>query len=112
MCKALSGVIGMRCHLAFHNCTINCKTWCFDSCSKAILHTAGPPVSHVLLHSCSEMAAASEELARDNCSVSDEVVQLREDKASQAQNMDALQVQLCSVAGFVSHMWCKLCVLT
>ncbi|DBB01014.1 TPA: hypothetical protein ACH3X1_000916 [Trebouxia sp. C0004] len=38
-----------------------------------------------------EMAAASEELARDNCTVSDEVVQLREDKASQAQNMDALQ---------------------
>ncbi|KAA6428489.1 MAG: hypothetical protein FRX49_01365 [Trebouxia sp. A1-2] len=39
----------------------------------------------------SEMAAASEELARDNCTVSDEIVQLREDKASQAQNMDALQ---------------------
>ena len=38
------------------------------------------------------MSVASEELARDNCVVSDEVVQLREDKASQAQNLDALQV--------------------
>jgi hypothetical protein len=56
------------------------------------------------MHPCSEMAAASEELARDNCTVSDEVVQLREDKASQAQNMDALQVQLCSDACFVPHM--------
>ncbi len=97
-------MIGIRMHPAFHKCTINCKTCCFDSCSKAILHTAGPPVSHVLLHPCSEMAAASEELARDNCTVSDEVVQLREDKASQAQNMDALQVQLCSVACFVPYM--------
>lgn len=38
------------------------------------------------------MSAASEELAKDNCAVSDEVVQLREDRASQVQNMDALQV--------------------
>lgn len=38
------------------------------------------------------MSVASEELARDNCAVSDEVVQLREDKASQFQNMEALQV--------------------
>ena len=41
---------------------------------------------------CSEMSVASEALARDNCAVSDEVVQLREDKASQAQNLEALQV--------------------
>lgn len=68
------------------------------------MRTAGTPVSSVMLHPCSEMAAASEELARDNCTVSDEIVQLREDKASQAQNMDALQVQLCSVACFVPHM--------
>ena len=47
------------------------------------------------------MSAASEELAKDNCSVSDEVVQLREDKASQAQNMDALQVQATAVACLV-----------
>ena len=38
------------------------------------------------------MSAASEELAKDNCAVSDEVVQLREDRASQVHNMDALQV--------------------
>lgn len=43
------------------------------------------------------MSVASEELARDNCAVSDEVVQLREDKASQSQNMEALQV--CLTAG-------------
>ena len=40
------------------------------------------------------MSVASEELARDNCAVSDEVVQLREDKASQSQNLQALQVCL------------------
>ena len=40
------------------------------------------------------MSVASEELARDNCAVSDEVVQLREDKASQSQNLEALQVRL------------------
>lgn len=44
------------------------------------------------MFNCSEMSVASEELARDNCAVSDEVVQLREDKASQAQNLEALQV--------------------
>ncbi len=97
-------MVGMRLHLAFQNCTISCTTGCFQNSSKARLHTAGTPVSSVLLHLCSEMAAASEELARDNCSVSDEVVQLREDKASQAHNMDALQVQLCSVACFVPYM--------
>ena len=43
---------------------------------------------------CSEMSVASEELARDNCAVSDEVVHLREDKASQSQNLEALQVRL------------------
>ena len=41
---------------------------------------------------CSEMSQASEELTSDNCAVSQEVVQLREDKASQAQNLEALQV--------------------
>lgn len=40
------------------------------------------------------MSVASEELARDNCAVSDEVVHLREDKASQSQNLEALQVRL------------------
>lgn len=38
------------------------------------------------------MSKASEELASDNCAVSQEVVQLREDKASQAQDLEALQV--------------------
>ena len=42
---------------------------------------------------CSEMSVASEELARDNCTVSDELVQLREDKASHSQNMEVLQVR-------------------
>lgn len=39
------------------------------------------------------MSVASEELARDNCTVSDELVQLREDKASHSQNMEVLQVR-------------------
>ena len=104
MCKALSSVIGMRLHLASRKCSTGCKTGCCKSFSKTQPHTASASVSSVTLHTCSEMAAASEELARDNCTVSDEVVQLREDKASQAQNMDALQVQLCSVALFVPHI--------
>jgi len=79
----------------------------FEFQQDSIAHS-WPTCQQCVLHPCSEMAAASEELARDNCSVSDEVVQLREDKASQAQNMDALQVQLRSVACFVPYMWCKL----
>ena len=54
------------------------------------------------------MSAASEELARDNCAVSDEVVQLREDKASQAQNLDALQVIVldatCNAVTAMAHL--------
>lgn len=54
------------------------------------------------------MSVASEELARDNCVVSDEVVQLREDKASQAQNLDALQVSIADVA--IWFVGCKSCM--
>lgn len=52
--------------------------------------------THVLydptLHCCSEMAKASEDLAGNNCAASQELVQLREDKASQAQDLELLQV--------------------
>ena len=51
---------------------------------------------------------ASEELARDNCAVSDEVVQLREDKASQSQNLEALQVRLTvGLARFRAEICCR-----
>lgn len=53
------------------------------------------------IHCCSEMSRASEELAIDNCAASQELVQLREDKASQSQNLEALQV-LSRVATFRS----------
>ena len=53
------------------------------------------------IHCCSEVSRASEELASDNCAASQELVQLREDKASQSQNLEALQV-LSRVATFRS----------
>ena len=104
MCKAWSDVIGMHLHLALHKCMKAARQAALRASARLICTPAVTPFNNVLLHPCSEMAAASEELARDNCSVSDEVVQLREDKASQAQNMDALQVQLCSVTCFVPYM--------
>lgn len=65
------------------------------------------------------MSVASEEVARDNCAVSDELVQLREDKASQAQNLEALQVcttavtyiVICTASGLSESIICRIASL-
>lgn len=61
---------------------------------------------------CSEMSAASETLARDNCTVSDELVQLREDKASHTHNMNALQVRAKCKMPSLPFYASMLCVVT
>ena len=59
------------------------------------------------------MSAASETLARDNCTVSDEIVQLREDKASHTHNMNALQVRpFCKTTLLLPVLHVLLCTIS